>query len=113
MIGYIPVVFFPCNGTNNGNPNQQSSQSQQSMAYPYNPNACAQCAQQQNNNHNNALLRSSNLFAGAIANAKIFHNSDMNTVTQIFPNRIRSRKAKIDQTVDVLRRIKPEQIIFP
>lgn len=35
---------------------------------------------------------------GAISNAKIFHNSDFNSVTQI--RRTRQRKAKIDQTVE-------------
>lgn len=42
----------------------------------------------------NAAQQRSNPVFGAISNAKIFHNSDFNSVTQI--RRTRQRKAKID-----------------
>lgn len=86
MIGYIPIVFFnsPCNGGSN----------QGQLPYPYQQQQqqipCSQCLQQQ--------PKSNQLF-GAIANARIFHNSDLNSVTQVFPRLVRSRKAKVDQTI--------------
>lgn len=46
----------------------------------------------------NAPQQRSHQMFGAISNAKIFHNSDFNSVTQI--RRTRQRKAKIDQTIE-------------
>lgn len=53
-----------------------------------NGGGCQPCA--------NAAQQRSNPVFGAISNAKIFHNSDFNSVTQI--RRTRQRKAKIDAT---------------
>lgn len=92
MIGYIPIVFFPCNGGGQGQmampyPYQQPQQQQQTQQ-----SSCGQCQ------GSNAAQRSHPLF-GAISNARIFHNSDFNSVTQVLPRPVRSRKAKIDRKI--------------
>lgn len=51
---------------------------------------CPPCANSQPQQRSHPIF-------GAISNAKIFHNSDFNSVTQI--RRTRQRKAKIDQTI--------------
>lgn len=114
MIGYIPIVFFPCGGQNGANGNGNGNGNQYAMPYPYQQqqqpgsgggnsgsgssnggnNPCAQCP-----GNSNASQRSHPLF-GAISNARIFHNSDFNSVTQVKRSPfVRSRKAKVDQTI--------------
>lgn len=102
MVGYIPIVFFPGNGCNGGNGGQ--NQYGMGMPYPYQQQQQQQQPQQQQSSQQNACnqcpgnQRSHPLF-GAISNARIFHNSDFNSVTQVFPRPVRSRKAKIDRKI--------------
>lgn len=100
MVGYIPIVFFPCNGGQGQNqgqyamgmpyPYQQqqqpSQQSQQQQQQPSQQNACGQCQ---------GSPRSHPLF-NAISSARFFPNSD-SSITQVFPRPVRSRRAKIDR----------------
>lgn len=100
MVGYIPIVFFPCGGNGNG----ANGGGGMAMPYPYQQqqqqggqqNPCAQCP---GNSNSQQPQRSHPLF-GAVSNARIFHNSDFNSVTQVFPRLIRSRKAKVDQRLE-------------
>lgn len=95
IIGFIPVVFFPCL---NQSQTAQIMQQMNPIALSY-PGPCTQCQQQPKQQQPQQQQQQVQQPSGQ--RVGLFHDSESASVKQILKRRVRGRKAKIDSSIDL------------